>query len=309
LSRAAQFLQANKPELPAVPVKVQVATTPKTTIFLFKAVGSEPQYTSAYLQACMEQYIELKKEMRAQTSQTTLAGLTEELNRLEGELNKSEEDLVAFQASNSVVFLQEQGDSAGNYLSTLNRQLADLQTEYQLLSMLTLEQNLDRQYQKSGATSDSDNSDSTLPDSDYLHAKQEIQMLKAEQEQLGQYLRPKHPKMVQLSEDIDQREKLLEIFREQSQEDLGDRRDSLGLQITNLQAQIKEWETKSLDASKRMAEYQKIKSNNQRYQNLYDRLLGTMQSLDVNKEISPESVIIMDAASPATNQFGPATPS
>src|ERR1700733_3652182 len=116
-SRAAQFLQANKPELPAVPVKVQVATTPKTTIFLFKAVGSEPQYTSAYLQACMEQYIELKKEMRAQTSQTTLAGLTEELNRLEGELNKSEEDLVAFQASNSVVFLQEQGDSAGNYLS------------------------------------------------------------------------------------------------------------------------------------------------------------------------------------------------
>src|SRR4029077_10028068 len=39
--------------------------------------------------------------------------------------------------------------------------------------------------------------------------------------------------------------------------------------------------------------------NSQRIQALYDRLLATMQTLDVNKEISPESVIIMEKASPA----------
>jgi capsular polysaccharide biosynthesis protein len=32
---------------------------------------------------------------------------------------------------------------------------------------------------------------------------------------------------------------------------------------------------------------------------LYDRLLATMQNLDVNKEINPESVTIMEKASPA----------
>ncbi len=49
---------------------------------------------------------------------------------------------------------------------------------------------------------------------------------------------------------------------------------------------------------RKTAEYQRLKANAQRIQALYDRLLATMQTLDVNKEISPESVTIMEKASP-----------
>jgi Mrp family chromosome partitioning ATPase len=56
---------------------------------------------------------------------------------------------------------------------------------------------------------------------------------------------------------------------------------------------------RALETSRRGAEYQRLKANTQRTQALYDRLLGTMQTLDVNKQISPESVTIMEKASPA----------
>src|SRR5205807_5961827 len=98
-----------------------------------------------------EEYVNLKKEMRMHTSDTTFAGLTEEVLRLEKELRKSDEDMVQFQTTNSVVLLQDQGNSAGNYLGALNNRLATLKSEYELLQTLTLDQSLDRQQQLSGA--------------------------------------------------------------------------------------------------------------------------------------------------------------
>ncbi len=303
LSRVEVRLRATRPELTPVPVTLSVSVSPKTTIFVLRATGPEPLYTQAYLQACMEEYGNFKKEMRSQTSETTLASITEELSRLERELRKGEDELLSFQVSNSVVFLQEQGNSAGSYLAQLNRQLADQRTELQLLNMLTLDQNLERKQKP--PTADLEVTSRALEsDAEYLRAKQTVQMLKAEQQQMSEYLRPKHPKMINLSEDISRREKLLGILRQQSLDQLASRRGSLTLQLQNLEAQIKEWETKSLDVSKRMAEYQKIRSNNQRIQGLYDRLLATMQAVGVNKDISPESVTVMQPASSAYANLG-----
>ena len=77
------------------------------------------------------------------------------------------------------------------------------------------------------------------------------------------------------------------------------RKDSLARQILNLEKDVKEWDARALDISRRSAEFQRLKADAQRTQALYDRLLATIQTLDVNKEISPESVTIMEKASPA----------
>ena len=308
LNRALARVRALKrelapPEQPPPPVELQITVSPKTTIFNLQAIGPNREFTRAYLDACMEEYINLKKEMRTSTSETTLAGITDQLVGLERELKKFENELLQFQASNSVVFLQEQGNSAGSYLVLLNRQLASLKTESQLLDMLDLDQNLERQL-KGGLVPVKDNggaSDRTVTflHSDYLKAKQEIQLRKAELQEWSEYLRPKHPRMLALTEEIGRREKLLEIFRQQSLEQLENRRNSINLQMQNLEREVKEWEAKSLDVSKKMAEYERIRADKQRVQNLYDRLLATMQTLGVEKDINPESVTVLENASPA----------
>jgi capsular exopolysaccharide synthesis family protein len=307
ITRAEQRVRSLKPELLPSRVQLQIGVSPKTSIFNLRAVGTDPGYTQAYLDAVMEEYVNLKKEMRSRTSDSTLAGITDELVRLEKELKAGEEELLLFQATNSVVFLQEQGNSAGNYLVQLDRQMASLQTELQLLKMLNLEQNLERQQQRGGASAskespggDARDATSLLPaDSDYLKVRQQIQLLNAEQQQLAEFLRPKHPKRVALTEEITRKEKLLEIFKQQSVDQLDNRRTSLELQIQNLEREIQDWKVKSLDISTKMARYQKIRANNTRVQNLYEQLLKTMQAVGVDKDINPESVTLLERASAA----------
>jgi capsular exopolysaccharide synthesis family protein len=306
INRAHARVLAQKPDATIKPVTLKVSVLPKTTIFVLQGTGEDPAYTQAFLQACMEEYVGLKKEMRTQTSDTTVAGLTEEVLRIGKDLHKSDDDLAAFQSTNGVVLLQEQGNSAGNYLAALNQRLAAFKSEQELLKMLTLDQNLERRQQTGDAlvvatdpAANSNPGSGERTDTEYLQAKQRILLLKADQQDLGQYLRPKHPKMVALSEEIARRERLLEIFRQQSADQLESRKSSLALQIQNLERDVKEWDAKTLDIGRRSAEYERLKSNSRRIQALYDRLLATMQTLDVNKEISPESVTIMEKASTA----------
>ncbi len=105
-------------------MEVKVTVLPKTSIFVLQATGGDPEYTQAYLQACMEEYSALKKEMIAQASDNTTAGLTEKVLRLDKELRKCDEDLVAFQSTNSAVMFQDQGNSAFSYVTALYERLA-----------------------------------------------------------------------------------------------------------------------------------------------------------------------------------------
>jgi succinoglycan biosynthesis transport protein ExoP len=333
LNRVQLRLKSLKPDLHPVPVVLQVTISPKTSIFNLRAMGSQPAYIQAYLDGIMEEYVDLKKEMLRHASDTTKSGLQESLMSLGLELQKGKQDLVNYQTSNSVVFLQDQGFGAGNYLADLTKQLADVKSELNLLRMLTLDENVERlqslsqqtrpqrnlaqspasplnsteQRKSNGASSapgeadssDRNNSNLVGSESEYLKAKQQILLLKAQRDELSEFLRPKHPKIIALDEDIDHKEKLLEIFRHQTQDQLKNREHAIELQIQNLEGEIKVWEVKTLDISKKMSDYHEIKEKNQRLQAMYDALLTIENTVDLQKEISPESVTILEAASPA----------
>ncbi len=298
--RAAERVRATKPELKPVQVTRNISILQKSSIFALTATGEEPEYTTALLQATMEEYIILKKEMRGSASESTLSTIMAELARLEKDLRRGEDELLTFQSSNSVVFLQEQGNSAATYLAKLTSQLAGLQSELQLLKSLSLEQNLERQ-KAASIEAENNSALNTLigADNDYLKINQDIRLLKATQKDAAEYLRPKHPQMVELQERITQKEKLLEIYKDQSKEQLANRQSSIEIQIESCKRDIADWEARSLDVSRKMAEYQKIKANNTRLQGLYDRLQQTMQTLSTDRDINPETVTVLEPATHA----------
>src|SRR5207249_981501 len=88
------------------------------------------------------------------------------------------------------------------------------------------------------------------PEGDYLKAKQQIQLLKVERDELAQYLRAKHPKIIKLNDEITREEKLIELYKQQGVEQLTNRREAIRLQIQNLEAESKDWEVKALDSSR-----------------------------------------------------------
>jgi capsular exopolysaccharide synthesis family protein len=337
-----QTIQATNASMHASPVTISATISPKTSIFNLQATGKNPDYTQAYLEATMEEYISLKRELLENAANATKSGMQNEIAQIGQELAQSQQDLLNYQASNSVVFLQQNGgNNAAEYLASLTRQLTEDESELNLLKTLTLDENLERQQSAfkgsvpdggpSGAGSQGgsgfplspsdgkadgaanqanvrsvpgnsaspNNGSSSMGqfEQQYLLAKQQILLLKSQLAELSQYLRPAHPKIIAINKEIDHQEKLLDIFRGQSQEHLQDTRHTLEVEIQNLQASIKEWELKAVDVSKKLADYDAIKSNNVRLQTMYDQLTAAMQTLNVGEQVGQESVTILEPAS------------
>ena len=285
--RAAARLAALAPELTPRSVSLRAAVMPNTSIFELQTSGDTAEYTQKFLQACMDEYVLLKKEMVAQASDTTLMGITKELRDLEAELSTYDKEMVAFVSSNSVLLFQDQAN-AGNYLSDLNHRLSTLKIEQQMTDWLEVE----AQRSAPTATSSPPASPSSLVVPSVVGADPGVltlAALKAEQQERGRSLRPDHPIMRALAVEIARREGVIQ-----------ERKKALTSQIEVMQTVINEGTPQIQEINRKTAEYQKIKGKAQRIQSLYDHLLATTQTLDLNKQINPESVTIMQKTSPAS---------
>jgi capsular exopolysaccharide synthesis family protein len=82
-------------------------------------------------------------------------------------------------------------------------------------------------------------------------------------------------------------------------EKLETRRKSIGKQMENLQSNIKEWESKALDLSQRLAQFNRVKGKVDRLKLLYDRLTNNLKDVDVSQVVdSSDQVSIMEMATP-----------
>jgi succinoglycan biosynthesis transport protein ExoP len=323
--RVNRRLQSSNPDLLPVPVNIDVTLSAKTSIFNLRSVGGNPAYVQAYLQATMDEYIQLKKDLLVNASTATHSSMEDELSQFAEELQKSREDLLNFQSNNSVVFLQPSGgNSAADQLSALTQRLAAEKSELQLTKALTLDQNLERLHDlmaaqgttaktndvsgqpanPAGGPAGSDASQNDMQvtlggfEEDYLKAKQEIVLLKARMKELS-YLYTNALQIVELNDQLTHEENLIEIYKAQSQERLENRQHTMELQIQALEDQVKEWESKALDVSKKLSDYEALKENNQRLQSQYDQMQASLQTIDLNKGIGQESVTVLEPAGPA----------
>src|SRR5438552_7970674 len=289
---------------PRFPFDVKVLEGAKSSTLELRAIGAEPASTRAFLNCLMEEYLSFKKESREKTSDRTATSLGVEVTQLKGELEAQQEKLHAFQASNNVVFLQEQGNSAGSYLASLNKQLATLRTELRLLQSLQPEQWIETGHKGVPAGEslpDQDTEKEMLaslaePQLELFKANQQMQLLKAKRDELSRFLRPLHPKILKLNEQIQTQEKLAQISREEAVNQMNHRRQAIELEIKNLEAASEEWDAKAIEASRKLADYERIRQDFQRIQAAYDKMLGLIQTVDVSRTVEQENVGILEPA-------------
>jgi capsular exopolysaccharide synthesis family protein len=316
LSRARESLARKFPGAEPTRANLQVSVLPKTTIFVLRTTGSNPDYTKAYLQACMEEFQNLKKGMEQRASDVTIGGLTDQMLRLDPEMRKVDDQMAAFMTTNEVA-ISQQANSLENYLSILYQRLAEAKSQYDLLQSMNLDQNLLLEHERAPLPANStislgraatDNGilanaalggQTMSPNTigmEYLSIKEQIQLLKADQKRYDEYLKPLHPKMVELSDLMDRLTQLLAIYKDQNLEQLEAKKSALALQIKNLEAETKKLGIQNAELTRKYAEFHRIKAKSDRLQTLYDQLLATLQTLDVNKDISQETVTIYQPA-------------
>jgi capsular exopolysaccharide synthesis family protein len=289
-------------------VKLKVTQAPRSSVFVVEASSSDPAYTQAYLDSLMNEYLEYKKNIRKVVSGDTLASISEQVLRLERDLKADQDALTTFEQSNNLAILQEEGTIAGGYLARLKTQLSDYQLESQLLEATALEQDMTGAGTTNfaGSLVDSLREQNSAPSAATVErqsAFEQVELLRIEREKLSKFLRPKHPKIVKLDADIERAQKLLEIYRNQNRGQLATTRQALKMRADSVQASIKEWEVKVVDANARIGEAEHLKLNVSRTQGVYDRLVGLLQNVDISRNIDQETLTILESASPAERSY------
>lgn len=305
--RAENLVRSANPEVIPSPVDLVVAPLPQTSIFILTATAAEPNYPQKFLDAVMHEYIATRREMRTQKSEDAESSIEDEITRVQGDLRKEEERLIAFQRENNVGFLEQGGNSAGAYLAKLNTQLAELKKEAQLLDLFQPDQKIarDENQREKAAGNDGAGGDPRAlnrPDAEYARARQQIEVLRTERAEYAKDLRPKHPIIVDLDRQIAQQQQLVDVFRKQSVEDLTRRREATRLEIQNLEKTIQEWEAKALDLSQRLAEYSGIQAGIVRKRAQLESLSRSKGNVEINRNVDQDVVSIRQKASVAQPQ-------
>jgi capsular exopolysaccharide synthesis family protein len=282
-----------------------------TAMFALSVTSTSPEYARRYLDAIMKEFIAYKKRLRTETAESAASTLIKEVDRLDKERKKAEEDLIAFQKVNNMAYLGEQGNVAVQYLIGLKKRLADVQTEIDLLNAETVEEHMMRAPDAASpsTTNAASRVENELPrvggapqlklQNEYANIKGQLELLKADRETLAKSLKPKHPKIVQMDEEIERKEKLLKLSVRQTQEEINAYRQSLAKQKETLVKNIAEWEKSALEANQKGGEYSVLQANVKRTTELYDVLVKRLQEIDVGTGIEQEMIAINEPATEA----------
>lgn len=284
---------------------IKVTQAPKSAVFDLESVNTNAVYAQGYLDAVMDEFLAYKKEVRTASSGNALSSVSDQVYKQERELKLEQEKLSEFQRTNNVALLQEQATGGGNQLGQLNTQLAANKLELQLLDAVSLEESIGKGPNNTNLLSaPADGQKLSFAGStnvgsgwNFLTARQQVQILKITRQQLSKYLRPKHPKIVKLDEEITRGEQVLEFFGKQNQEQMAVAKQALKIRIESVQDTIKGLEKQVGEATLRLSGLELMKNNIVRQQSLYDRLLTLLQSVDINNTMDQENVAILERAS------------
>ncbi len=297
---AAKRVQSFNPEYKPCHVTLSVSQSQNANIFNLTAWGTEPNYTRAYLDAVMDEYLNFKRNRRESKAKDTFYSLRENLLEYQRQIDELEQQKLEFQKQNNIIFIQEQGNTAGAQLASLKDQQSVLKTKLRLLEEIDLDRFVDEGLPPGDEQALIENVLS-MTDSEYGQARRALDRLRAELEEFSIYMKPKHPKIIELQREIERQENALKIIRRQTLNQVVNRKKILSGELANLEVVIEETEQKALKYSTMMAEFERINSRLDSYSNRHDSYLKMMESLDQNKNIHQEPVTILEQATKATS--------
>lgn len=311
--RARRRIELENPSLSGN-ATVTAQQVPRAATFDIIGSGDHPEYTQAFVNAVMEEVVAFKRDMRQESTGSQMLSIGEELARLRQDLDQREAELNNFVETNNMPNWSQDSDTAAKFLAEQKIRRSELSKELHILSNLTDDQLLVQQSGTSLPPANEPNPENpgmpgeridsgSLPAggdlrTQYLLTRQELGQKEAEVAQLSKVLRPKHPKLIAMTEQVAALQNLLGTIREQSIESSGSRKVSLEAEIAGLDASIEEWEQKNLLASRKGHEYQQLEGNVNRTRDLYEKLLLSIQDLDISKNINQESIQVMQHATP-----------
>jgi capsular exopolysaccharide synthesis family protein len=297
---------------------LSVSQRKNSSLFDLSVVSTHPEFAKRYLDAVMSEFIAYRKKLRKGPSDDYAESLLKQLNELDASYKQAEGERLAFEEKNKMQVFVGQGNDAAQYLIDLRRKLAEVKTELTLLNTETAEQTIERTTSKLAGGHSSTTSASTndvfqiIPSpknvkflSEGPTYRRNILLLNAEREDLSRFLKPKHPKIVRISEEIERNERLLKLALEQDSTQIAAYRDSLTKQEESFEKNIQQWEKLASEANTKIVEHNRLKSNEARTKELYDTVRKQFDTIEVGKPLDQEMIAVSAIAEVLQKPIGP----
>lgn len=304
-ARARQQMLVEHPEVNGT-ASVRATMLRGTSIIMAEASGTNPEYTTGYLNALLQQFIESRRDRRIETTMTAMKQLREEIPAVERQLAAQEQNLYRFKEQHNMAYLGRQSADSGQLLAQLKSREATLRMQLRLAEGMQAGAVTAERETRVNAIGELSNAGKTekKPGESRLEEqiaplRQQLIKLQVAREQLLGTLKPKHPRIVRLDQEIQMQNRLVELLSRESEKVYNDNIEGMRIELQSVTQSISEWEAKAMESSRHEAEYEKLQASLTRTRELYSRLVNGLQSIDVSKGVSVDIVQILQPATPA----------
>ena len=286
---------------PKSAVDIRVESIPGAAMVVVSAIGTDSAYTQELLEATIQAFFAVRREMRLQRSESAYTAVSNEIARVQQELDRATEDLNDFQRQFSTMSPVDDVTATTAYLNTLRQKIADLR--------------LERPVTTTGSGTDPSAAAAAIPlDSgtisgagqndggqDRLAAIQEdLALQEAERARLLKNLKPAHPKIRQLDSKIAEDKNLITVLRSQQKDHRNDQIASIDRERAALEKEVEEKQAHLNRLNNNLGKYQSLKSKVDGNREVYNKLASQLQSIDVGKRLEQEPITILENASTAS---------
>jgi polysaccharide biosynthesis transport protein len=293
--RAAERVKALHPDVDVGWVNLSAQRKGSTDIFLLSVSGEKPLYTQYYLDQAIEAYLESRRQSRLETSDDVMLSIDEELRELDIEIDQTQKGIRRFQEKNNTVAIRELSESATKNLTDVNARMEDYRTELRILESFKEDASLDQ-------IQDVINLDTLQSTQNYRDTKRQYQNLLGMKQTFGIYLKPKHPKMIDIEDNLEILGNRLTVIRKQAFEQMEEQKAKIRTRIETLQPQIDKWIAEVMQYSNKVNEYENLSTKLDRLQTTKDSLVRRKEALDIGRTVDTELISKLHNATPAVLQ-------
>ncbi|MFH0953350.1 MAG: polysaccharide biosynthesis tyrosine autokinase [Verrucomicrobiota bacterium] len=337
ISRAKERLSRPIDEVNQKVRGISVYPVGKTAFMAISVESLDPVVGAEMANALAEEYLDFKAEERMDTSQATVISLTQQANRLHEELKKADELALAFVKQNSVIAIEQRGNVAAVHLANLSAQAAQyrtsrlfLEAQQPLLAQAsdeavlgtllgpTVQPSTLGQFSAAGlgespvrpAVPKAQGAEGmveygVVSQPDWEQLRRDRAVLEWKLAEYRKKYRDAHPLIQGTLEALEENKLAMGVELQFALRGYYTQLESLSIKEQAAKRVEQEWEDQALELSRKAQEYANIKRNSGRLSSLYDLIFNRLKEIDVSVGIEPESVRIMERASPASSPVTP----
>jgi len=255
---------------------ISIVATRNTRLLQIDAENRDAKMAVDIANAVAKKYIEFNVNNRLQASKDTVAWMYNELYSTKKKLEDAEQKFLEYKKANNVFSVQGKQQVIGQKISEFNTEYLTARNK-----RLELDEKLKEIGRYSGNTADMVHIRSIIGNPAIDSIYNTLTNLQVDQSKLSQVYRGKHPKIIQVTSEIEKVRAQLRNELEKAVANLRSERAVLAAREEVMEKNISQFEGDALDTGSKELQYNILQRNVTTSQSLYDTLLAKIKESNV----------------------------